>query len=541
MAANSKRVSAFWAHGNFIRYKLFIIRRERVMSLIWLASLVFSVAVLAAAYPGLFPTQEALYSIQMGLDTPAMVAMMGPVYGMDSLSTSIAMAQECLIWLAIASIVMNIFFINRHTRVDEELGRHEMLISLPVGRFTGTGAAIVCAFGLNLLISLVSAFAILLINIDGTTTAGAFCYAFSIGAQGFLFAAFTLLAAQLFSTAAGSSAFSFALMGIFYIMRAAGDISGNALSYISPLGLGLKVEAFYTDAFWPLAVLFAEAVVITVIALAIGAKRDVGQGVIPARKGRANAGRFLQSPLGLSVRLTRSAFIIWAATMLILGLCYGTVVGELDKYVEGNSAIREMLESIGGGKVSLVESYIPMLCGIMAMVSCIPVAGAMNRLRAEEKHGRLEQIYSKAVSRGRMFICFAGLAVCEAVVFTFLSAIGLYAAAAGTGLVKFGSVMGAFFVHLPAILVMAALAALLLGVLPKLSAFVWALLSYSFLMLYFGRLFNVPDMAKRISPYGNVPMWPVEELKAAPMVILCVIAAVFFVAGYVCYTRRDVG
>jgi len=526
--------------GNFIRYKLFIIRRERVMSLIWFASLVFSVGLLAAVYPGLFPTQEALQSMQLGLDTPAMVAMMGPVYGTESLTVAIAMAQECLIWFAITSIVMNIFFINRHTRVDEELGRHEMFISLPVGRLTGASAAIVCAFGLNLLIALFSALAVLLINVEGTTAAGAFSYALSVGAQGFLFAAVALLAAQLFSTASGSMGFSFALMGIFYLMRASGDMSGNALSYISPLGLGLKVEAFYTNAFWPVAIIFAEAVIIIIIALAIAAKRDLGQGVVPARKGNAGAGRFLQSPFGLAWRLTNKAFFIWAVSMLALGASYGSVVGELDTFIGGNDTIRALLESIGGNNATYVESYIPMLCSIMGMVSCIPVIGAMNRLRAEEKRGRLEQIYSKAVSRGQMFVCFATIATFEAAVLTFLSAVGLYAAAANTGLLKFGNVIGAFFVYLPAVLVMAGLAALLTGVIPRLSAVVWALLSYSFLMIYFGNLFDVPKLVKRVSPFGNVPLWPVEELNAAPVIILCAVAALFFIAGFVSYKRRDI-
>jgi ABC-2 type transport system permease protein len=525
--------------ANASRYLRFIIRRERVISSIWVAALVLSIIGLTAMYPSLFPTPQALLDMQSGLNTPAMIAMMGPVYGLDALTPAIAMAQECLIWVAITIIVMNIFLVNRHTRIDEELGRHEMLISLPVGRLTGSFVTLFWALLMNLAVALLGGLGILALNIEGTTAAGAFAYTGSIAAQGFLFAAITLLAAQLFSTAHGASGFSFLLLGLCYILRASGDMSGNALSVISPLGLGLKVEAFYTDAYWPIYVLLGEAVVFAVAAFAVNAIRDIGAGVIPARKGRAHASRFLCSPFGFAWRMTSRTFLIWAIAVFALGASYGTVVGELDKFVESNETIKQMLQAIGGGSSSLVDAYVPMLSGIMGMLISIPAINAINRLRAEERRGRLEQLYSKRVSRATLYLCFAAIAVIEAVVLTALSALGLYATSASTGLLPLDTLLAASYVQLPAILVVAGLTALLLGCLPRFTALVWAVFGYSFLMLYFGRLFDVPEAARRISPFGNVPLIPVEQFALTPEAILVAIALVLFAAGFISYRRRD--
>jgi len=41
---------------------------------------------------------------------------------------------------------MNIFFINRYTRQDEELGRQELLIALPIGRLTDSAVMIFLSF-----------------------------------------------------------------------------------------------------------------------------------------------------------------------------------------------------------------------------------------------------------------------------------------------------------------------------------------------------------------------------------------------------------
>jgi ABC-2 type transport system permease protein len=526
--------------ANFSRYLRFIVRRERIVGSIWVAALILSAVGLAAAYPSLFPTHESLMSMSAALSTPAMVAMLGPVYGLTQMSVAIAMAGECLIWLAITSIVMNIFYVNRHTRVDEELGRHEMLAALPVGRMSGSAATLFGAFVLNLVIALATALLLLAVNLPGSTTAGSFCYAFSIGVQGFLFAAITLLMAQLFSTASGSMGAAFGVMGLFYLLRAAGDMSGNVLSYISPMGLGLKIEAYYKDDFLPILIILAEALVVSAAVLIISTKRDVGAGVIPARKGKSHASPFLQSPFGLAWRLVRKSFIIWAIACFVLGASYGSVVGEIDSFVEGNDTIKMMLAAAGGGSGSLIDAFLPMLSSIMAMIGAIPMMNCMNRLRTEERRGRLEQIYARRVSRTSMFFGFITIAAAEAVILTFLTSIGLYASSANSGMLTLGGIFSSAYVFLPAMLVMLGLAALLVGAFSRFVTLNWLVLGYSFMMLYFGRLFNVPKWAARLSPFGNVPQLPVEEFRLVPLLILCGIAIVLTLGGILRYRKRDI-
>jgi ABC-2 type transport system permease protein len=499
-----------------------------------------SAALFAALYPGLFSTPESLQSMSETLNSPVMVAMMGPVYGLSNITTAIAMAQECLIWFAIAVIVMNIFFVNRHTRVDEELGRHEMILSLRVGRLTGSTATLFSAFMLNVLISISSALVIILLNIDGTTILGAVCYAFSIGLQGFLFAAVTLLTAQLCSTARGSMSVSFGLMGLFYIMRAYGDISGNAFSYISPMGIGLKVEAFYSDAYWPCIVLLAEALVIAAIALKLNTIRDLGAGIFPARKGRSRASVFLKNPLGLFWRLSKSSFIGWGITFFILGLCYGSIIGELESFIENNNTLKQMLQATGGSQTAYIDAFLPMLCGIIAMLISIPVINTINLVTHEEKRGRMEQIYARVVSHSSVFLSSILIAVFETILFMLLSMTGFYMASVNTGLVSLETIIHASSVQIPAVLVMSAIAALLVGVLPKLTALIWVLFAYSFLILYFGGLFDLPEWVTRISPFGNIPQIPVEEFTPAPVVILCIITGILYAFGHKGYKERDI-
>ncbi|MDR2889023.1 MAG: hypothetical protein LBV33_04185 [Lachnospiraceae bacterium] len=526
--------------ANFGKYFRFILKREGFMSSIWVVSLTAFSAIIVAMYPGLFPTAEAMQGLVATMNTPAMIALMGPVYGIEVASPAMVMAQECLIWLAIAVIIMNIFVVNRHTRADEELGRFEMLASLPVGRLANSAATIAFSFLLNLVVAVLIAVFLIIIPIEGATITGALVYGLSIGMQGMVFAAVTLLAAQLFSTARGSMGVSFAVMGVAYALRAQGDVADNVLSYISPMGLGLKVEAFYSNDFLPVGILMAEGVVLSLVALWVHSRRDIGAGIFPARKGRAHASIALRGPLGWAVRMMRGSFIVWSIGIFALGATYGAVIGELDNFVENNEMISQMLMAAGG--MSMVDAFIAMLNPIMALIITVPLINCIQRLHLEEKRGRLESILSAAVPRIKLYGSFTLIAVIEAVVFTCLGALGLYVTAEATGTVELTVLLQASLVYLPAIFCMIGLAALLVGWRPKLSLAVWVVACYAFLMFYFGRIFtDIPEWVRKLSPFSNTPELPVQEFTATPLIVMCIIAIALWLVGLLGYRHRDLG
>ncbi|HCR41282.1 MAG TPA: ABC transporter permease, partial [Lachnospiraceae bacterium] len=98
------------------RYLLFITKRERIISTIWIVSMVGVGVLFTMMYPSLFNTKAEMLSMAETMNAPAMKAMFGPVYGMDALTPAIMMAQQCLLWFMLALAVMNIFLVNRHTR-----------------------------------------------------------------------------------------------------------------------------------------------------------------------------------------------------------------------------------------------------------------------------------------------------------------------------------------------------------------------------------------------------------------------------------------
>ncbi|NLK13787.1 MAG: ABC transporter permease, partial [Spirochaetales bacterium] len=180
------------------RYLLFITRRERIDTPLWILSIFSSLLFFTVLYPTLIPTAEEALALARTMQNPAMVAMMGPIYGIDAISQAIVMSQETLLWYLIAVAVMNIFLVTRHTRTDEELGRVELLLARPIASKTPTIAPILFALIVNIIIALLGTGGLLIVNLEGTTLCGALAFGAAMGVVGFFFAALTLLLAQLF-------------------------------------------------------------------------------------------------------------------------------------------------------------------------------------------------------------------------------------------------------------------------------------------------------------------------------------------------------
>lgn len=517
-------------------YLHFICRRERIMTTIWIISIVGFAGLVAAIYPSLLPTQAETMQMAASMSNPAMVAMMGPIYGMESLTQASVMTQECLIWLMITAAIMNIFLVNRHSRGDEELGRLEMFRALPVGRLTGGFATILFAFLIDVSISLLIGFSLIALNIEGTTVVGALVYGFSIGMVGFVFASLTLLLAQILSTAQGVSGMSFALLGLFYILRAVGDIEGNILSFISPIGLGMKVEAFYSNLILPIVLLIIEGLVILTIALIISAIRDHGTGLVPASKGRAKASRFLCNPFGFAFRLSRSTILGWGLGLFLLGISYGSICPSINDFVDNNEMMQKVLRARGSNV--LLDSYVSMIFSMMSMLASVPVVLSAMKIYSEEKRGRLDQVLSRAVPRLKLYCSYIIIAIIESVIMQFLLASGMVLASSGK--LDFFVVLKASLNYLPALWVMIGLTVFLVGVLPNLTSLIWLVFGYSFVVVYIGSIIDFPEWMAKVTPFGNLPLLPVEDFALTPLIILTLVAAVLTVVGMWRYKRRDI-
>jgi len=535
--------------GKLVR---FMLKREVVISTIWIFILVIFSTVLAPGMSGMFDA-EARVQFVATLDNPVMVAMMGPVYGAGNYTEGAMYTGMMLLWFIIAVCIMNVFLVARHTRADEERGRAEVVRSLPVGRLANLNAAMITAVIINVILGLLTGLGITVMGVPNMGFAGSMLYGAVTCATGLVFAAITALFCQLSQSKSGATGLSFLSLGVFYMLRAAGDMQGNdVLSCISPLGLASRTQAYIENYWWPVLILLLIGAVITFTAYMLNSVRDLDQGFIPARPGRKEASSFLRSDFGLAFRLLRNTLIIWIILMFILGASYGSVIGSISTFVGDSPDYlqilgmpKELVDTLSGAqKESLIQTYfLSFVTTMMTLVCLVPLLIAAMKPRSEEKDHRSEHVLSSVVPRIRYLAGYSVLAYAASVLIQCATAVGINASAVLTvgnaNPFTLGMLLKAYLAYLPALWVMISLSVLLIGVFPKITGVIWGYYGFVCFASFMGEVIGLPDWLLSLAPLKHVSQVLLVDIDFAPLIIMTVTAIILTVTGFVFYKKRD--
>jgi len=211
----------------------FIFRREKFITTAWILILVLFSMGIAPAMADMFPDATSRNQFAAAFNNPMIIAMMGPIYGADNYTSGAMYGGLMLVWYGIAVAIMNIFFVVRHTRADEQAGRVEVVRSLPTGRLANLNATMISAVLINLILGLLTGLGIAVLGVDSMDFAGSMAYGAAAAAVGVVFASIAAVFSQLSSNAGGATGMSFASIGLFYMIRAAGDMQGIEIYRVS--------------------------------------------------------------------------------------------------------------------------------------------------------------------------------------------------------------------------------------------------------------------------------------------------------------------
>lgn len=527
------------SHCGTLRLSRFILKRDWLNILIWLVGLTFFTVLVPAVLGNMFETDLERQVMAETMSNPAMAAMMGIVYGADNYTTGAMTSNFMLVFLCIGAAVMNIFFVVRHTRRDEESGRAEVIHSLPVGKLSNLASAMLIAFLMNLALALISGFSLFIIGDQSMTLNGSLLFGAAMGMSGLFFAAASAAIAQLTQSARTAAAFSLGFMGLMYLLRAAGDLFSEPLACISPLGLLLRTQAFVNNYWWPVFAVSGITLIVATAAFCLNAVRDLGEGLIPSRPGRSRASKALLSPAGLSLRLLRTPIIAWLFIVFALGAAYGSILGELEAFLSSSELLKAMFA--GNDELPLAEQFITTILSMTAIIGSVPVITFALKIQSEEKHNRLEHLLGRAVSRTKIMGGYIIIAFASSILIFFLAASGFWISARVVmdNPISLWTFLGGQMTYLPAVWVMTGLTFLLIGFIPKAANAVWGYLGYSFFILYFGDILQLPVWIRKLTPYGFISKYPVESINWLSFAILCVIAAVLTATGIIGYRKRD--
>ena len=555
--------------GNSILLTRFMLRRERVIGSVWILMIfLFSAGFVPVIYEAM--DEGGRGEVLAMLENPAMIAMMGPAYALISPTFGAFYSNLMLLWVGLMVCVMNIFVVVRHTRADEESGRYEVIRSLPTGRLANINAAMITAVIINVIMAIVVGLGMFAAGDYSMELMPSMLWAMALGVLGIVFAGITALICQLSTITRSVTSYSIGTLVALFVLRAPGDINSNLewLSRANPAGLFLRTQAYINNYVWPVFVLLAMAFVFWTVAYQLNVKRDIDQGMIPARPGRAHGSRLLSSTQGLSWRLLRVPVVVMIVTMYAFGAAYGVVLDEIEHVVATNEMYQTMIlaptgidtailegldaeqslallnEILGAAGFSIAQLFASFMNGMIAVLAAIAVITFVSRIKSEEQSMRAELILVTPVSRFSFMFGFVIIAFVSTALMQVMFSLGLYQAASAVlinpDVLPLRFVMEAAILYVPAQWVMIGIALLLIGLKPKFSAIVWVYLMYCFVLELIGRIGIFPDWIMNTTPFGFIPQLPFDEINYVVISVLIAVSFALSAAGYILYSRRDI-
>jgi ABC-2 type transport system permease protein len=519
------------------------IRRDRILLPVWIYALTAIAAEGGFALKLVYKTPASRASVAASVyHDPALSFLYGQLHGS---SLGALLSWRYLAYAALGAGLMSIFLVIRHTRADEETGRLELVDSTVVGRHASLAVAMLVAAVANLIVFVLAA---AVLALGGLPLSGAIAFGLAEAGCGLAFGALAAIAAQVSGTARGARGLVIAVLGLSFLLRGIGDSGGSHglswLTWLSPIGWAELVRPFSAERWWLLALPVATTVAGIGVAFALAAHRDQGSGLMQPRPGPATAGPLLAGPAGLAWRLERGSVAGWTAGFLAGGLAIGVVANGIGKLIGSSSAVDKALTKIGG-QSALTNAYLAACMSLLGLVAAAYAVSAVLRIRSEEADGRSEPILAEPVGRLR----WGGRHLIVALIGT---ATVLVAGGLGMGLgfgiarsdpeTQLPRLIGAAVAQLPAALVVAAVAAAFVGLLPRWSGPAgWTALAICGVIGVFGPALNLSQSVLDISPFTHVPKLPGGTFTATPLIWLTAAALGMAAVGLAGLRRRDIG
>jgi len=506
------------------------LRRDRVRLSVWIAILTVMMVYAPNTVKMAYPEEAQRWARVNLLKTPAGMMLGGPMFGGNETDLGAMMANELMLTLIIATSILAILTVIRHTRAEEENGAAELMLSSVVGRHARTYAALILIGGVNAILAVTMTLAMTAIGFD-VVDAAAMC----LGVTGvaMVFGAVAAVTAQLWRQARTATGAAMAALALAALVRGVGDVidnSGSALSWFSPIAWAQQMRAFVDVRWWPFALLVVLAVLLMAAATVLESRRQYDAGNIPSSGERPNA-RPIRNVLSLHLTLQRGQTIGWTVGMFLGGLAFGSMTKSLLDAAKDNELLARVLAAQGNDGVYTTMTQ------FLAAAATAYVVTAVMRVWSDEQSGLGEAVLAGAVSRWRWLFSAVAAALIGSAVLVFFAGLG-NGLGAGITLGEPGTIVKltlAGLAFVPAMAVVAGIAALAVAL--RHAWIGWLAVTFVVTSLYLGALLRLPKWLIDLSPVGRTTA-PSNVPVVALVVMVVVAAALTLLAGAI-YQHRD--
>lgn len=505
------------------------LRRDRIIAPVWVGVLVLMSVVSAAASAGLYPGEaERIRAAEVLNDSPAIVALYGPIVDPRSLG-ELSMTKMTVLY-AVFVAVLFVVLVRRHTRVEEETGRTELIGGTAIGRDAPLAAALTEASGWALALGLLTAAGNTLAGLD---PAGSLAFGGLWTGTALVAAGIAAVTAQLSASARTCAAWAAGVIGLLYVVRAVGDTGPQWLSWLSPFGWNTQVRAYSGTRWWLLLAYPLLAAALVAVATYLRGRRDLGSGLVAARPGPAVGSPRLADAFGLALRVHATTLVLWTAAVATLGVVFGAITPGIGDLLD-SATMQSIIDKLGGFFIAAILS----IDAVVIAYFGITVIGHTGR---DETDGRTEVVLATATSRSRWFAATVAVALLGTAWLMVAMGLGLWIGYVVAGGPTIGNLLGAALAWVPAVWVTVAVGTLCLAAGPRWTVVAWVWPAAFLTLSIVGDLLEAPGWVLGLSPYHHVPQVPAEAWDWPIEIGLSAVAAVLLLVAWWRFRERDIG
>jgi ABC-2 type transport system permease protein len=441
--------------------------------------------------------------------------------------------------LAIAAAAFGMVATVQALRGEEDAGRTELVLAGIISRRTAYWSAM-AAIGTATLILWAVEFAGFVAG--RLPVAGSAYLALATASVVPVFAGLGAVASQIAPSRRIALELGGGAVALFLLLRAVADTASGAgwLRWATPLGWAEEMRPFTGARPVVLLLPAVASAVLLGTAARLGAGRDIGSGLLPARDSAEPRLALLSSPTAQALRSQRDSLIAWTGSFAVFAFILGVVSGGVSPADIPQNTARQ-LGRLGSGSIATPTGYLSFIFFFVMLAVSLFACAQIGAARREEAGQQLETLLALPVSRIRWLGGRLLLAVCGATVISLTSGLLTWAGAASSGVsVSLPRSLEAGANCLPVVALFLGVAALAYAITPRASAAIsYGIVTVTFLWQAAGALLGAPRWLVDLTPFAHVGLVPAQSFRAGDAAIMIGIGLAAALAALAVFRHRD--
>jgi ABC-2 type transport system permease protein len=492
-----------------------------------------------ASFNRTYPNGVSAERFSIFADNPAARMLQGVPRGLDTAAGFAVWDGGWMLELVLA--VWAVLVVSRLLRGEEDDERAELLLVGPARapRLTVLTLLVVCggalATGAAVTAALLS---------TGADRTGSVLFGAGLAGFGATFAGVAAVTSQVLDVRRRAAGCAAAVMAASFLLRmVANSTDARAwLGWLTPFGWMDHLAPYEDPQLWALVVLVVVPVLLMAAAAQIRGRRDTGGALLGSNDSRRPRLRGLGGPTGFAWRTNRPVLIGWVLGLGAYAFVLGALVATMIDFLARDANYQRTLADLGLGVALTVDGFVGVMSVTLGVGFALYAAWRIGAVRGEEASGRADNLLTRPVTRSTWLLGHAVLTVVGTSLLIGVTGVAMWAGAAVSGADRLTVVssLRAVFNTGSVVVLIAGLAVLTFGVLPRLTVAVPATVTVGgYVLTLLGPALSWPGWVIDLSPFTHLAYVPAQPFAVTSAAVMVLIGCTAGACGVVAFSRRD--